>query len=170
MFLLRFFFLLLANVILSRRHLVFTRASDMPFSNVSSPRVVWLYVDQKPTSNASKITIFRAQIRKNNTSVFVMKHKYTTNHSRDLICNGEFPSEFPLAKHNTRKRRIYLSRMGSLFPIQNAFHLGAYQVAINEAADVDSTGTSSLSSSDAIEKDCYVYRSYIALGSYQVRF
>ena len=60
--------------------------------------------------------------------------------------------------------------MGSLFPIQNAFHLGAYQVAINEAADVDSTlGTSSLSSSDAIEKDCYVYRSYIALGSYQVR-
>ena len=58
--------------------------------------------------------------------------------------------------------------MGSLFPIQNAFHLGAYQVAINEAADLDSTGTS-LSSSDAIEKDCYVYRSYIALGSYQVR-
>ena len=59
--------------------------------------------------------------------------------------------------------------MGSLFPIQNAFHLGAYQVAINEAADVDSTGTTSVSSSDAIEKDCYVYRSYIALGSYQVR-
>ena len=57
--------------------------------------------------------------------------------------------------------------MGSLFPMQNAFHLGAYQVAINEAADVDST--TSLSSSDAIEKDCYVYRSYIALGSYQVR-
>jgi len=80
----------------------------------------------------------------------------------------EFPSEFPLAKH-TRKRIIHLLRMGSLFPIQNAFHLGAYQVAINEAADVDSTGTSSLSSSDAIEKDCYVYRSYIALGSYQVR-
>ena len=82
----------------------------------------------------------------------------------------EFPSEFPLAKH-THKRIIYLLRMGSLFPIQNAFHLGAYQVAINEAADVDSTaGTTSLSSSDAIEKDCYVYRSYIALGSYQVRF
>ena len=79
MFLLRFFFFLLANVILSRRHLVFTRASDMPFSNVSSPRVVWLYADQKPTSNASKITLFRAQIRKNNTSVFVM-NKYTTTH------------------------------------------------------------------------------------------
>ena len=78
----------------------------------------------------------------------------------------EFPSEFPLAKHTQTHNT---SRMGSLFPIQNAFHLGAYQVAINEAADVDSTGTSSLSSSDAIEKDCYVYRSYIALGSYQVR-
>ena len=76
----------------------------------------------------------------------------------------EFPSEFPLAKH-TQTRTL---QMGSLFPIQNAFHLGAYQVAINEAADLDSTGTS-LSSSDAIEKDCYVYRSYIALGSYQVR-
>ena len=60
--------------------------------------------------------------------------------------------------------------MGSLFPICNAYHLGAYQVAINEAADLDSTGTNAgLSSSDAIEKDCYVYRSYIALGSYQVR-
>ena len=75
-----------------------------------------------------------------------------------------FPSEFPRAKH-TQTRTL---KMGSLFPIQNAFHLGAYQVAINEAADLDSTGTS-LSSSDAIEKDCYVYRSYIALGSYQVR-
>lgn len=59
--------------------------------------------------------------------------------------------------------------MGSLFPICNAYHLGAYQVAINEAADLDSTETNALSSSDAIEKDCYVYRSYIALGSYQVR-
>ena len=60
--------------------------------------------------------------------------------------------------------------MGSLFPICNAYHLGAYQVAINEAADLDSTETNNaLSSSDAIEKDCYVYRSYIALGSYQVR-
>ena len=77
----------------------------------------------------------------------------------------EFPSEFPLAKH-TQTRTL---QMGSLFPIQNAFHLGAYQVAINEAADLDSTGTNALSSSDAIEKDCYVYRSYIALGSYQVR-
>ena len=46
--------------------------------------------------------------------------------------------------------------MGSLFPICNAYHLGAYQVAINEAADLDSTETSALSSSDAIEKDGYV--------------
>jgi len=54
--------------------------------------------------------------------------------------------------------------MGSLFQVYNSFHLGAYQVAINEASDL-----LDLSPSESVEKDCYVYRSYIALGSYQVR-
>ena len=103
---------------------MFTRASDMPFSNVSSPRVVWLYADQKPTSNASKITIFRAQIRKNNTSVFVMKQAHHKSLSRLSICNGEFPSEFPLAKH-TRKRRIYLTNG---FPLPNSKRLSLGRV------------------------------------------
>ena len=58
----------------------------------------------------------------------------------------------------------FLDIMGSLFQVYNSFHLGAYQVAINEASDL-----LDLSPSESVEKDCYVYRSYIALGSYQVR-
>ena len=65
-------------------------------------------------------------------------------------------------------RQIYIytraRTMGSLFQVYNSFHLGAYQVAINEASDL-----LDLSPSESVEKDCYVYRSYIALGSYQVR-
>ncbi|KAJ4981036.1 hypothetical protein NE237_031873 [Protea cynaroides] len=49
-----------------------------------------------------------------------------------------------------------------LFSLRNNFYLGAYQAAINNS-DVPN-----LSSEDAIERDCLVYRSYIALGSYQL--
>ena len=52
----------------------------------------------------------------------------------------------------------------SLFSVCNAFHLGAYQVAINEASEL----TEGLSATEQVEKDCYAYRSYVALGSYQV--
>ena len=52
----------------------------------------------------------------------------------------------------------------SLFSVCNAFHLGAYQVAINEASEL-----TELSATEQVEKDCYAYRSYVALGSYQVR-
>lgn len=51
-----------------------------------------------------------------------------------------------------------------LFPVRNLFYLGAYQGAINEAQDLDS-----LSELDSVERDVFVYRSYIALGSAQVR-
>ena len=54
----------------------------------------------------------------------------------------------------------------SLFSVCNAFHLGAYQVAINEASELNDT---ELSATERVEKDCYAYRSYVALGSYQVR-
>ncbi|KAK9156181.1 hypothetical protein Sjap_003661 [Stephania japonica] len=50
-----------------------------------------------------------------------------------------------------------------LFGLRNNFYLGAYQAAINNS-DVPN-----LAEEDAIERDCLVYRSYIALGSYQVR-
>lgn len=49
-----------------------------------------------------------------------------------------------------------------LFGLRNSFYLGAYQSAIN------SSEIPNLSSEDAIERDTYVHRSYIALGSYQL--
>lgn len=49
-----------------------------------------------------------------------------------------------------------------LFPLRNNFYLGAFQAAINES------NVRNLSDADAVEKDSFVYRSYIALGQYQV--
>lgn len=49
-----------------------------------------------------------------------------------------------------------------LFNLRNNFYLGAYQAAINNS------DLPSLSPDDAVERDCLVHRSYIALGSYQV--
>ncbi|CAK9147461.1 unnamed protein product [Ilex paraguariensis] len=49
-----------------------------------------------------------------------------------------------------------------LFGLRNNFYLGAYQAAINNS-DVPN-----LSPEDVIERDSLVYRSYIALGSYQL--
>jgi coatomer protein complex subunit epsilon len=51
-----------------------------------------------------------------------------------------------------------------LFAVKNHFYLGAYNLAINEASDLEG-----LTEAEQIEKDTYVYRSYIALGSYDVR-
>lgn len=56
-----------------------------------------------------------------------------------------------------------MSGPDALFPIRNFFYLGAYQAAINESTSIDF-----LSEIEAIERDCLVYRSYIALGSYQL--
>lgn len=52
----------------------------------------------------------------------------------------------------------------ALFPVQNLFYLGAYQRAINEAQDLVG-----LSEVDSTTRDVLVYRSYIALGSAEVR-
>ena len=49
-----------------------------------------------------------------------------------------------------------------LFNLRNQFYLGAYQTAINNSE------IPHLSPEDAVERDCLVFRSYIALGSYQV--
>ena len=51
-----------------------------------------------------------------------------------------------------------------LFPCHNAFHIGAYQAAINAGADLND-----LSESEATERDALCYRAYIALGSHQAR-
>lgn len=50
-----------------------------------------------------------------------------------------------------------------LFPVRNSFYLGAYQAAIAEAADLDA-----LTDAQKVERDVFVYRSYIELGSYDV--
>jgi hypothetical protein len=51
-----------------------------------------------------------------------------------------------------------------LFGVANNFHVGAYQAAINAAADL-----TDLSEKDAAERDAYTYRAYLALGSHQAR-
>ncbi|KAK8681470.1 hypothetical protein V6N13_053873 [Hibiscus sabdariffa] len=49
-----------------------------------------------------------------------------------------------------------------LFNLRNNFYLGSYQAAINNS------DLPHLSPDDAVERDCLVYRSYIALGSFQL--
>ncbi|KAI9177091.1 hypothetical protein LWI28_010942 [Acer negundo] len=49
-----------------------------------------------------------------------------------------------------------------LFNLRNNFYLGAYQASINHS------DLPNLSQDDAVERDCLVFRSYIALGSYQL--
>ncbi|KAK4491530.1 hypothetical protein RD792_002282 [Penstemon davidsonii] len=49
-----------------------------------------------------------------------------------------------------------------LFGLRNSFYIGAYQAAINNSE------IPNLSPDDVVERDSLVYRSYIALGSYQL--
>lgn len=56
-----------------------------------------------------------------------------------------------------------MSEPDLLFSLRNHFYLGAYQAAIAEASDLEG-----LSEAEKVERDCYVYRSYIELGSYEV--
>lgn len=51
----------------------------------------------------------------------------------------------------------------ALFAVSNNFFLGAYNTVINEATDLEN-----LSDMEAIERDTFVYRSYLALGSYDL--
>jgi hypothetical protein len=56
-----------------------------------------------------------------------------------------------------------MSEPDLLFSLRNHFYLGAYQAAIAEASDLEG-----LSETEKIERDSFVYRSYIELGSYEV--
>lgn len=56
-----------------------------------------------------------------------------------------------------------MSEPDLLFSLRNHFYLGAYQAAIAEASDLEG-----LSEAEKVERDCYVYRSYIELGSYEL--
>jgi coatomer protein complex subunit epsilon len=55
-----------------------------------------------------------------------------------------------------------MSAPDHLFSLRNNFYLGAYQAAINNS-DIPN-----LSPDDAVERDCLVYRSYIALSQFQL--
>ncbi|WIA34245.1 hypothetical protein OEZ86_012596 [Tetradesmus obliquus] len=50
-----------------------------------------------------------------------------------------------------------------LFGVKNNFYIGAYNNAINEASDLEG-----LSDAEQTEKDVFVYRSYIAIGSHDL--
>lgn len=50
-----------------------------------------------------------------------------------------------------------------LFAVRNNFYLGAFQHAISEASDLES-----LDDQEKLERDIFVYRSYIELGSYEL--
>ena len=56
-----------------------------------------------------------------------------------------------------------MSEPDLLFSLRNHFYLGAYQAAIAEASDLEG-----LSELEKFERDSFVYRSYIELGSYEV--
>ena len=51
-----------------------------------------------------------------------------------------------------------------LFTVRNNFYLGSYQHAISEASDLEG-----LSDQEKVERDLFVYRSYVELGSFEVR-
>lgn len=56
-----------------------------------------------------------------------------------------------------------MSEPDVLFTVRNNFFLGSYQNCINEAADIEN-----LSDAGVVEKDYYVYRSYIAMGEFEL--
>eukprot|EP00884_Botryococcus_braunii_P011077 jgi/Botrbrau1/19971/Bobra.0059s0086.1 len=56
-----------------------------------------------------------------------------------------------------------MSEPDLLFTVRNNFYLGAFQTAIADASELEG-----LSDSEKIERDCFVYRSYIELGSYEL--
>ena len=57
-----------------------------------------------------------------------------------------------------------MSEPDLLFAVRNNYFIGAYQSAIAEASDLEG-----LDAEAKVERDSYVYRSYIELGSYEVR-
>lgn len=56
-----------------------------------------------------------------------------------------------------------MSEPDLLFAVRNNFYLGAYQHAISEASDLEG-----LAEQEKVERDLFVYRSYIELGSHEV--
>ena len=97
-----------------------------------------------------------SQAQKHNASIFIVI-KFTRSDSlgfaalSNRICNH--PAE-----------EVAMSAPDLLFAVRNNYYLGAYQHAISEASDLES-----LDDADKLERDIFVYRSYIELGSYEVQ-
>ena len=53
-----------------------------------------------------------------------------------------------------------------LFGLRNSFYIGAYHAAITSSQSVPAHA---LSPDELVERDALLYRSYIAIGSHQVR-
>ena len=51
-----------------------------------------------------------------------------------------------------------------LWTTRNSFYVGAYQAAIADAADLEG-----LDDATALERDAFVFRCYVELGSHEVR-
>jgi hypothetical protein len=64
----------------------------------------------------------------------------------------------------TRCARAAQMERDILFVVKNNFYIGAYGNAINEASDLEG-----LTEQEETDKRAFVYRSYIALGSSDVR-
>jgi Coatomer epsilon subunit len=85
-------------------------------------------------------------------------------HRAIRCCAERLSSPCACAARLSRCRsRRFVAMADVLFPVRNLFYLGSYQGAISEAQDVYT-----LSELDSVERDVFVYRSYIALGSSQV--
>ena len=57
-----------------------------------------------------------------------------------------------------------MGESNELFDLKNYFFIGNYQTAINEAMNINSK---SLSEYNKLQRDLYMYRSYIAKGNYK---
>ena len=121
------------------------------------------------TLNIPKTLNTQKRLDKNRGGLFVSVVCAFSSHILSLLYleRERLPDERRRLYHIAKEGHaiiIIIIMSSSLFSVCNAFHLGAYQVAINEASELNTE----LSAAEQVEKDCYAYRSYVALGSYQV--
>ena len=123
------------------------------------------------TLNIPKTLNTQTRVDKNRGGLFVSVVCAFSSHILSLLYleRERLPDERRRLYHIAKEGHaiiiiIIIMSSSRLFSVCNAFHLGAYQVAINEASELNTE----LSAAEQVEKDCYAYRSYVALGSYQV--
>ena len=77
-------------------------------------------------------------------------------------------SDTPQSESEREAKRIIMAEADSgadlLWTTRNSFYVGAYQAAIADAADLEG-----LDDVTALERDAFVFRCYVELGSHEVR-